>query len=1168
MADISVLIGGVDRTAYIERLEFAVDQTLGQRATATVSFVDRANALRPVVDDTISIIGANGTTIVFGGLIAKTAETPLGRDTGLRRRLECVSAESYADRRLVTEDFAAGLNLKQVLSVLVASYLDDYGVILNGGQQFGPDLGALSYDHRLLTDVLNELSTITGWIWTIKVRAGVVPELLFEEPGSNAAPETITDADTNCVTFAYDVARDLYRNRQILKIGGFAQIAKTDVSTADGAQRVYPLDYPIAAAPGTITVTSTDAAVKPLGAYGVDVMEWTYASSDNSLYQSTDYAVLSSGTLVSAEYTARFPLTIQSDNTSEQSTAGIYENLTECPDVFDKDVGQAIADGLIRRYARKYIVVRFTTDTPGWEVGQTVTVNLTNRAVNTTCLVTSLRTSLLNDETLRWEVEAVEGDEFAGSWLDLYRSWSGGAQTLSGSPVVIPAPSLEGVAMLGTANAFTNYQDITRPADWTAIRTFVEGDTEPRWRISQGGKQEWGAGAASTADVNLYRNSTGELKTDDNFTVAGTLTAGNSAGLGWYDIRAYGASPAASAATNVASIQAAIAAAHAAGGPGGVVYIPPGVYAITGDGTEIFTMGLVTGYPCSIVGAGRSSILAPDAATLATTNIIKLVGTGYTSSQPYRLADFAIVPTGANQGQHGIYIVPGEHSISGVVIERIFITTNIGGRAIYVDYPDGTNGFFNSIIRDNQLGNGIYLNRGGDNLTIERNIIAGANVGIEGMLVDGSRLLRILHNTITNSAGAIAITGAAYQLEIRLNNIEPIVPVTGHNGAVIDLAGGSTDTIINPHILQNSIAAITNDVDNLRLDRVSYAVIEGNFIPRSGPDSNQIVVSSNAVDTYIGPNYYTPSTDADSVVLVDSGTRTCFVRVPSGLAALQAPGFCVSHSTAIVPRWHVTSSGIQNWSNGSTSADVTLYRSAADTLKTEDTLVISRVVASDPAWSVIGATDAVPRLYVSALGTHYWGEGASGQDTNLYRSAANTLRTDDALIVADKLTVGTTSENYKKFSVGGDHVSGGGSNTAYSNHFYGSLTGAAGDVSQMLGTVLGNTMITQTENSTLALAAQLYVTEPGITKNVDAISVAASVYINGAPTEAVLNYALLVASGLTYLGGSVQLGAYTSSGRDLLGDVAAGTVVFNSETKKLNIYNGDTWEQLATSGAT
>lgn len=48
--------------------------------------------------------------------------------------------------------------------------------------------------------------------------------------------------------------------------------------------------------------------------------------------------------------------------------------------------------------------------------------------------------------------------------------------------------------------------------------------------------------------------------------------------------------------------------------------------------------------------------------------------------------------------------------------------------------------------------------------------------------------------------------------------------------------------------------------------------------------------------------------------------------------------------------------------------------------------------------------DSVGRFIILATGQHEWGSGAGGRDTNLYRSTADTLKTDDAFIVQGNLT--------------------------------------------------------------------------------------------------------------------------------------------------------------------
>lgn len=62
--------------------------------------------------------------------------------------------------------------------------------------------------------------------------------------------------------------------------------------------------------------------------------------------------------------------------------------------------------------------------------------------------------------------------------------------------------------------------------------------------------------------------------------------------------------------------------------------------------------------------------------------------------------------------------------------------------------------------------------------------------------------------------------------------------------------------------------------------------------------------------------------------------------------------------------------------------------------------------AASAAVQVGVSTDTQPRLQIDAGGKHTWGPGGStAGDTTLYRSAADTLKTDDAFIAAGGLTI-------------------------------------------------------------------------------------------------------------------------------------------------------------------
>lgn len=104
-----------------------------------------------------------------------------------------------------------------------------------------------------------------------------------------------------------------------------------------------------------------------------------------------------------------------------------------------------------------------------------------------------------------------------------------------------------------------------------------------------------------------------------------------------------------------------------------------------------------------------------------------------------------------------------------------------------------------------------------------------------------------------------------------------------------------------------------------------------------------------------------------------------------------------------VDRLNVQVDGKMLWSSGSATADTTLYRAAADTLQSDDLIISVRALATDPAHGASVAGDTFDRYRVFADGKTEWGSGTAARDTNLYRSAANELTTDDALVLVGEL---------------------------------------------------------------------------------------------------------------------------------------------------------------------
>jgi hypothetical protein len=108
-----------------------------------------------------------------------------------------------------------------------------------------------------------------------------------------------------------------------------------------------------------------------------------------------------------------------------------------------------------------------------------------------------------------------------------------------------------------------------------------------------------------------------------------------------------------------------------------------------------------------------------------------------------------------------------------------------------------------------------------------------------------------------------------------------------------------------------------------------------------------------------------------------------------------------------VTRFLITAEGGMTWGDGTATRDVSLDRTAAGTLTVADTtgtaatatLRIEANTGDTARLHLLVTGDANPRLYLagdSGIGL-YMGDGTATVDTNLYRSAANTLKSDDGL---------------------------------------------------------------------------------------------------------------------------------------------------------------------------
>lgn len=125
---------------------------------------------------------------------------------------------------------------------------------------------------------------------------------------------------------------------------------------------------------------------------------------------------------------------------------------------------------------------------------------------------------------------------------------------------------------------------------------------------------------------------------------------------------------------------------------------------------------------------------------------------------------------------------------------------------------------------------------------------------------------------------------------------------------------------------------------------------------------------------------------------------------------------------AISPFWaglnvRETDTGKLYVSNGSAPISASWQEIVQTNVRTTDELLLGnltrqqRTNATDSAWETKATADGNARWFMKANGEMWWGPGNATQDTNLYRSAANTLKTDDSFVAAGDVTASSGKLN-------------------------------------------------------------------------------------------------------------------------------------------------------------
>jgi hypothetical protein len=498
-------------------------------------------------------------------------------------------------------------------------------------------------------------------------------------------------------------------------------------------------------------------------------------------------------------------------------------------------------------------------------------------------------------------------------------------------------------------------------------------DTTARLQINGDGLLEWGPGGSAAVDTNLYRSAVDTLKTDDAFRVGlnlrvrdgggtlevlmGSVVSGNAGVTFGADTNIYR-----SAADTLKTDDDFQAQRVSVG------QTPPAAQLFAIGGTHPSTATTVYGF--------LGNFVAP---STATGNVIGMHVNARTQAASFNVGNII----GFNIGSPSLGSGSSSTTVRGLSIDA----QNVGTTSYGIDV--GTAGTYGIAVKAAGTST-LWLSSDANNTTESAGIAFGQSRDTTlyrssaGRLKTGAQFdaaaYRLAGSIVINTDGTFTLAGDAYISGVAASTSTMTRLLTGATGDTSGrfalLADGSMSW--GPGNASRDVTLYRSAADNLKTDD-SFNV-GGSYFRLQGASCVFDALSGNA------------GGDAFMRVRVTGDTQN---------------------------RYFADYNGTYLWGSGSAAPDVNLGRAGVNALSTNGAFTALSLATSNGPLNLTlsGATtsaliakvsgDAQNRFIMDASGKMLWGSGALAGDVNLYRSAANVLKTDDAFDAASYLVGGT-----------------------------------------------------------------------------------------------------------------------------------------------------------------
>jgi len=377
------------------------DATLA-KTPKKLSFAIKGPKTVPQVGDEVYIEN-NGNPFFRGSIVARAEET---QGMGVPSyRFTCHDGFYTMNSRLVIKAYSSQ-TLEDIAQDIVDNFMTGFTLSVTAGS---PVIRTARFNYEQPTSCIRKLCESVGWDWYVDASSviHIVP------PSEMAAPYPVDEVSGYCIPSSVRYDRDITQLRNVVYVRGgeydnpIAEGDAVDRYESNGTDDTFPLVYRYSNV--ELTVNGTPQTV------GIDYIN--EPTDFDCLYNFQEKLVrfpagtLASGDIVRVFGDAKVPLIIQAEDIVSVEAYGVREGVEINRSIDSIEEAETLAGARLEQWREGSKEGSFQSYEDGWEVGQTVEINIPTLGLVGSYKINRVRATMHTHTALKYTVEFIKSGQ-------------------------------------------------------------------------------------------------------------------------------------------------------------------------------------------------------------------------------------------------------------------------------------------------------------------------------------------------------------------------------------------------------------------------------------------------------------------------------------------------------------------------------------------------------------------------------------------------------------------------------------------------------------------------------------------------------------------------------------------------------------------------------------